>query len=122
NPYLDPAEQEALKKRLSEARNEGLFTPQSLKEVIQTPGQLGGSNWGGTAGDPETGMLYVRAVDAPSSSKMSARQNARAGENATPAQRGRALYAQNCETCHGADRTNIPSPATIGDEAFKTKV
>jgi quinoprotein glucose dehydrogenase len=122
NPFLEPAEREAIKQRLAAARNEGLFTPQSLKETISTPGQLGGTNWAGTAADPQTGMMYVRTIDGPSSSKMSERTNARAGENATPAQRGRALFAQNCEQCHGADRTGVPSPATVGETAFKTKV
>ena len=42
---------------------------------IQAPGQLGGSNWGGTAGDPATGFLYVRAVDLPSTTKLSERRD-----------------------------------------------
>jgi quinoprotein glucose dehydrogenase len=81
NPFLEPAEREAIKQRLASANNEGLFTPQSMKETISTPGQLGGTNWAGTAADPQTGMMYVRTIDGPSSSKMSERTNARAGEN-----------------------------------------
>jgi quinoprotein glucose dehydrogenase len=119
NPFLDPAERAALKERLANARNEGLFTPQSRKETISTPGQLGGTNWCGTAADPQTGMLYVRTIDGPSSATMSERSAVRAGENATPEQRGRAAFAQNCEVCHGADRSGVASPKVIGIDLFK---
>ena len=51
---------------MKEARNEGVFTPLSVTaSQISMPGELGGSNWGGAAGDPETGMLYVRSADQP---------------------------------------------------------
>ena len=36
---------------LAKARNEGLFTPQTLdRDQISIPGELGGSNWGGARG------------------------------------------------------------------------
>jgi glucose dehydrogenase len=66
NPHVDAAEQQRLRERLAKARNEGIFTPQSLdREQISIPGELGGSNWGGAAADPTTGMLYVRTADQP---------------------------------------------------------
>jgi len=66
NPYLDDQEKERLRGILKNARNEGLFTPQTLtRDQISIPGELGGSNWGGTAADPTTGMLYVRTADQP---------------------------------------------------------
>ena len=66
NPYVDDAEKERLRGILKTARNEGLFTPQTLtRDQISIPGELGGSNWAGTAADPTTGMLYVRTADQP---------------------------------------------------------
>jgi glucose dehydrogenase len=71
NPYLDDQEKERLRGVLKNARNEGLFTPQSLtRDQISIPGELGGSNWGGTAADPTTGMLYVRTADQPGIHKL----------------------------------------------------
>ena len=71
NPYLDDQEKERLRGILKNARNEGLFTPQSLtRDQISIPGELGGSNWGGTAADPTTGMLYVRTADQPGIHKL----------------------------------------------------
>ena len=51
-----------------------LFTPPSImdeapggtKGTIQIPGIVGGADWSGAAVDPETGMLYVASVQAPS--------------------------------------------------------
>ena len=40
-----------------------LFTPPSLRGTLQRPGASGGSNWGGAAFDPETGILYVRTSE-----------------------------------------------------------
>jgi glucose dehydrogenase len=71
NPYLDDPEKERLRDILRKARNEGLFTPQSLtRDQISIPGELGGSNWGGAAADPTTGMLYVRTADQPGIHKL----------------------------------------------------
>jgi quinoprotein glucose dehydrogenase len=40
-------------------RNEGLFTPPSLRGSVQTPGRAGGGEWGGVAIDPATNRLIV---------------------------------------------------------------
>ncbi len=37
----------------------GLFTPPSMRGIIQVPGTTGGASWSGAAIDPETGTLYV---------------------------------------------------------------
>jgi len=71
NPHLDEVERERLRGILANARNEGLFTPQTLtRDQISIPGELGGSNWAGAAADPTTGMLYVRSADQPAIHKL----------------------------------------------------
>jgi quinate dehydrogenase (quinone) len=71
NPHLDDAEKTRIRGILEKARNEGLFTPQTLtRDQISIPGELGGSNWAGTAADPTTGMLYVRSADQPAIHKL----------------------------------------------------
>ncbi len=42
-------------------RNDGIYTPPSLKGSLLYPGSLGGVNWGSPAFDPETGLLYVNS-------------------------------------------------------------
>jgi len=122
NPYVDDAEKARLRELLMQARNEGLFTPPSTRNTIDMPGELGGSNWGGAAADPATGMFYVRSNDAPTMHVLSARQRVRVPEGATPEQRGFALFAQHCEQCHGADRKGVTSPKELGTEGFRAMI
>ena len=119
NPFVDEAEKKRLTDILTHARNEGIFTPPGLENSIQVPGELGGSNWGGSAADPETGMLYVRGINLPSMHILtlgSPQQNASGG---TPAQQGHALYTRLCESCHGVDRTGTVPPKQSGVAKFR---
>jgi quinoprotein glucose dehydrogenase len=126
NPYVDDAEKERLLGILKKARNEGLFTPQTLdRDQISVPGELGGSNWGGSAADPTTGMLYVRSADQPAIHRLKAPGM---GGGGSPPQRGRAVYQQYCETCHGTaaatgiqtfDRSSLINLKTLGHERIR---
>jgi quinoprotein glucose dehydrogenase len=71
NRFVSLEEQTRLKLAVREAANTGLFTPSShLRWHIQFPGAWGGANWGSTAADPTTGMLFVRSLEMPSYRKM----------------------------------------------------
>jgi quinoprotein glucose dehydrogenase len=106
NPYLDEPERERIRETVKNARNEGLFTPQTLtREQLSTPGEFGGSNWGGAAADQSTGWLYVRSTDMPALHKLIAPG---VGAGTTPAARGREVYQDYCEACHAqADQRGI---------------
>ena len=119
NPYVDAAEKEQLRATLLKAANEGVFTPSShLRNHIQIPGAFGGGNWGAVAGDPATGMVYVRGYDAPSIRQLNERIAVRMPAGGTPEQRGFALYTQNCSACHGADRSRMAPPRLLGMDIF----
>ncbi len=47
-----------------------LFTPPSLQGTLGTPGIIGGANWGGSAVDPATDYLYVKATESPALFKL----------------------------------------------------
>jgi quinoprotein glucose dehydrogenase len=51
------------RKRFRQLRYEGIFTPPSVEGSVQMPSALGGSNWGGAAIDPATGVLIVKTQD-----------------------------------------------------------
>ena len=106
NPHVDPTERMALAERLSKTRNEGIFTPPSAsREFIVVPGQHGGANFGATAGDPETGMVYVRAIDAPTIHQLKPWEDSAVRvEGETREERGLSAYAQVCQACHGEAR------------------
>src|SRR5262252_6977252 len=65
NPYLTPEEQASLRELLKNSRNEGLYTPPSLKGTIQMPGHNGGANWGSSAINPQRGLFFVVSKELP---------------------------------------------------------
>jgi quinoprotein glucose dehydrogenase len=70
NPYATEAEQAAIRELLKNSRNEGLFTPPSLRGSISAPGHNGGANWGGSAVDPAKGFLYIVSRENPTLDKL----------------------------------------------------
>src|SRR3954471_21364245 len=105
NPFiLSPEERQTWKTRIANARNEGLFTPPSLRETVSIPGAQGGANWGCTASNPTNGTVYVLSINVPSIYKLSTEAPvtpaAPAGGPAAVAQ-GQSIYEQRCQTCHG---------------------
>jgi glucose dehydrogenase len=65
NPYLTSDEQAALRELLKNSRNEGVFTPPSMKGSIEMPGHNGGANWGSSAINPTKGTLYIASKELP---------------------------------------------------------
>jgi glucose dehydrogenase len=65
NPFLPEAERAAFLQRFRGYRNEGLFTPPSIRGTIAMPGHLGGANWGSSAVDPTKGTMYVVSKEMP---------------------------------------------------------
>lgn len=124
NPYLlTPKERADWKEIIEHAKNGGLFTQASLDKItVAMPGDRGGSIWGMTSSDPSKGVLYVASIDTPFFIKLqkglpkSFQTVALGSNNANstkgPAPKGQAVYAQNCQACHGGDRAgneSIPS-------------
>src|SRR5213594_1227961 len=55
---ITAAEREACGKRLEALRNEGVFTPPSLRGTLVIPGNVGGMNWSGYAFGPTRSLLF----------------------------------------------------------------
>jgi quinoprotein glucose dehydrogenase len=88
--------------RFKKLRSAGQFIPGSREGTIIFPGYDGGAEWGGSAFDPATGLLYVNSnemawiltmVEAPPASRRVS---------------GRELYTTECASCHGADLSGAP--------------
>jgi quinoprotein glucose dehydrogenase len=126
NPYVSAEEQERLRQAVRAAANDGVFTPSShLRAHIQFPGAWGGANWGSTAADPATGMLYVRSLEMPSYRQMSLNTPSQSQPTVPGGARERegfAVYSQFCAGCHGPGQTPMRSPAKLGAEGFRTLV
>ncbi len=66
NPYLPEADQaDAAREDPRSSRNEGLFTPPSLRGSISMPGHNGGVNFGNSAVDPTHQRFFVVSREIP---------------------------------------------------------
>jgi quinoprotein glucose dehydrogenase len=96
-------------------RSDGLFVPFTLdKETVVFPGFDGGAEWGGSALDPGTGVLYVNANDIAWTSSMH--------RTAPPTSLGRQTYLNQCAACHGQNMSGGSGfPSLIDIAARRTQ-
>ena len=120
SPYLSADEAEALRKRLLAARNEGVFTPISHGDTVHVPTSNGGVLFGGMAAEPTRGAVYVVTHDNPGILRL-LRPGESAGRGGPPQPPGQLIYQQNCQSCHGPDRsgtdTGVPLVHAAADPA-----
>jgi len=98
-------------------RKGGEFDPPSEQGTILFPGMDGGAEWGGTAYDPGSGLLYVNANEMAWVVKLVERRM----PDGAPVT-GKALYERNCAACHRADLQGNPPefPSLVGVGARRT--
>jgi quinoprotein glucose dehydrogenase len=101
---FSPGSYDSLLKKFNSMRYEGLFTPPDLKGTLMLPGTRGGSNWGGGAFDPGTGVLYVKSNDSPEIDHIQRIEKDEESSSLSTYNQGKALYMKYCATCHGKDR------------------
>jgi quinoprotein glucose dehydrogenase len=106
-----PAAHAAVREAWLKLRKRGEFDPPSLQGTILFPGMDGGGEWGGTAYDPNAGLLYVNANEMAWTVKLAERKMPD-GERVS----GKVLYQRYCTSCHRADlRGNPPEfPSLVG--------
>ncbi len=89
-------------------RNDGQFLPFTVgQDTVVFPGFDGGAEWGGSALDPATGILYVNANEMAWTGALA--------ENTGEAS-GRGIYQSQCSACHGDTMAGSPPqfPSLIG--------
>lgn len=93
------------------------YAPPGLEPMLLFPGYDGAAEWGGTAADPEDGIIYVNANEMPWIMQM--------GVNDTELSNlpmGEATYKKYCVTCHQPDRKGLAAsgfPSLIDIELRK---
>jgi quinoprotein glucose dehydrogenase len=62
---LTPWDRGRCRERIERLRNEGIFTPPSLRGSLTIPGNAGGSNWGSVAIDPTRRVVLLNQTHLP---------------------------------------------------------
>jgi quinoprotein glucose dehydrogenase len=102
---ITPRARAAALERFRKLRSGSLFTPPSREGSIVLPGFDGGGEWGGSAADPASGVLYVNASDVP---WIAAMREAPTLPSPTDQPRmGAVIYSAACASCHGVNRQGI---------------
>jgi len=99
-------------------RSEGQFIPFSVgKDTVIFPGFDGGAEWGGSAVDTQTAILYVNANEMVWTGALAPDT----GENSP-----KALYLSQCSVCHGEKMTGsppaMPSLVGVGDRLSPAQI
>ncbi len=116
SPYAENKEELKGVLKMVEKR---IYTPPSVDPVLLFPGYDGAAEWGGTAADPEDGIIYVNSNEMPWIMQME-----EVDEKSNTAPLGERLYSDNCVICHKSDRSGMELsgfPSLIGIKASKTK-
>src|SRR4051812_24277719 len=123
SPFLDPEERQQITTTLEGARNQGLFTPPSVTNTVEMPGNNGGANFEGAAVDPAHGKLFVVSKDLPAMLKLELNSQDDAADGSlskalSSEERGRKVYQSKCKLCHGAELAGqppaVPSLVNVG--------
>jgi quinoprotein glucose dehydrogenase len=81
-------------------RSQGQFVPLSVgQRTMVSPSFEGGAEWGGSAFDPQTSILYINSNNYASTGEL---------EKISGGTDGRAIYQRQCSLCHGANRAGSP--------------
>ncbi|SMO31986.1 PQQ-binding-like beta-propeller repeat protein [Fodinibius sediminis] len=119
NPYVSEEEQEILREKLTGLRSDHFYEPPSLQGTLQFPGFDGGAEWGGSAFDPQSGLLYVNTNEVPWILQIIDTRPEEDTANPLPLSQavGRDEYMSACVACHGTNlKGSGRSPSLIGVE------
>ncbi len=86
-------------------RNEGIFTPPSLKGTLSVPGNIGGMTWSGYAFDPERSLLVVNTNNIPAKMQLVPRDKPRPDEDGD--------YGPQTGAPYGIFRRFLQSPSDL---------
>lgn len=111
-----PAARDSIVNVFRSLRYEGIYTPPDAKGTLMVPGSRGGSEWGGAAYDPTSGILYINANESPEIARVQrARKQMSFAKNQTVYEVGKRLYMNYCANCHGTDRKGVHNNPSLID-------
>jgi membrane-bound PQQ-dependent dehydrogenase (glucose/quinate/shikimate family) len=104
-----PSDLDYCRKAISGLRNEGIFTPPSLRGTLAVPGNLGGMSWSGYAFDPQRNLLVTNTNALVAKIKLIPRADFRRDEARTED----GEYSPQTGTPYGLFRRFLQSPSDM---------
>ncbi|MBC7888732.1 MAG: PQQ-binding-like beta-propeller repeat protein [Ferruginibacter sp.] len=101
NTLVPDSSYQDIKRRFANFKKGNLFNPPSKEGTLLVPGTLGGAQWGGSAFDPETAVLYINSNETPNVITMVDVNDNQLTSAQTNLQAGKSLYKLTCMGCHG---------------------
>jgi quinoprotein glucose dehydrogenase len=99
--------------RIESYRNEGLFTPPTIKGTISFPGNIGGVNWGGAAWDPVRNILIANTNRVAAVAKLIPRADMPAATGKPDEMAWGGEFAPQRGTPYGMHRDWLISPSQL---------
>ena len=106
-----PEDSKWCRDRIASSRNEGIFTPPSLKGTVQAPGNVGGVNWGSAAYDPQHHLMIVNTNRLVAWVKLIPRADYAAEKNKDQDNRIYGEFGDQAPSPYGLYRTFLFSPS-----------
>jgi quinoprotein glucose dehydrogenase len=94
-----------------------IFLPPSFRGAVALPQFNGGTDWGGAAYDPTTGILYVNASNEAEWISM---VEARPPNGTTLYELGEMIYRSVCSNCHGSSPAERPQQGLFAIDATRS--
>jgi quinoprotein glucose dehydrogenase len=107
---LTPWDRAQCRELIEQLRNEGIFTPPSIKGSLMLPGIAGGSNWGGVAFEPNRGWVIANMSHLPFVIKLIPRQDL---DSAVAKRPPNTEFAPQRGTPYGMSRAALLSAAEL---------
>ena len=92
------------------------FIPPSIQGGITFPGFDGGGEWGGSAVDPATQIMYISSTELPWWTQMGPNPALNKIRGKTFKEVGRSVYVKYCISCHGPELkgNGVAFPSLVG--------
>ncbi len=96
--------------KIASLRNEGIYTPPSLKGTLAIPGNVGGMNWSGMSFDPVRNLLFVNTNNLPFEVKLIPRDEYNRMRETGAANRVKGEFGRQTGTPYAMYREPLMSP------------
>ncbi len=96
--------------KIASLRNEGIYTPPSLKGTLAIPGNVGGMNWSGMSFDPTRNLLFVNTNVLPFEVKLIPRDEYNKMRETGAANRVKGEFGRQTGTPYAMYREPLMSP------------